>query len=195
MGSQAGWQWVFSIITKDDLVTETANSADASATGYCSTKFALEGLSILLSYFKRQRGSEHFSIYRSRRVSCQRACHIRARAEGDLDGDLATLGPEPSVTSTTLSPAWMPIPQFNSGVQAFEQSVVGNEPGDSRKAVERMIELTKGTGMAAGKSVPLRVPLGTDGWTRIKAKCEETLRICDEWEEVAKSTDIEQSVV
>jgi hypothetical protein len=55
-----------------------------------------------------------------------------------------------------------------------------------------MIELAKGTGVAAGKAVPLRVPLGTDGWTRIKDKCEETLKICQEWEEVAKSTDVQQ---
>lgn len=52
-----------------------------------------------------------------------------------------------------------------------------------------MIELVKGTGMAAGKQIPLRVPLGTDGWERIKAKCEETIQICEDWEEVAKSTD------
>lgn len=80
----------------------------------------------------------------------------------------------------------------STGVQAFEQGVIGNEPGDSTKAVTRMIELTKGTGMAAGKTIPLRVPLGTDGWTRIKDKCEETLKICEEWEDVAKSTDVQQ---
>lgn len=79
-----------------------------------------------------------------------------------------------------------------TGVQAAEQGIVGNEPGDSAKAVTRMIELTKGTGMAAGKAVPLRVPLGSDGWVRIKDKCEETLKICEEWEDVAKSTDVQQ---
>lgn len=55
-----------------------------------------------------------------------------------------------------------------------------------------MIELVKGDWMAAGKTVPLRVPLGTDGWTRIKAKCEDTLKICEEWEDLAKSTDVQQ---
>ena len=80
--------------------------------------------------------------------------------------------------------------QFNAGVKQFEQSVVGNEPGDSAKAVEFMIDLVKGTGIASGKTVPLRVPLGTDGLERVRAKCLETLKICDEWEEVAKSTDI-----
>lgn len=82
--------------------------------------------------------------------------------------------------------------QFNVGVKQVEQSVVGNEPGDPAKAVEIMIDLVKGTGVASGKTVPLRVLLGTDGLERIKAKCQETLAICDEWEEVAKSTDIKQ---
>lgn len=83
--------------------------------------------------------------------------------------------------------------QFNAGVKAVEQSVVGNEPGDCAKAVQRMIEVTKGNGMAAGRTVPLRIPLGSDGWARVRAKCEETLKICDEWEGVAKSIDIQQA--
>lgn len=79
--------------------------------------------------------------------------------------------------------------QFNAGVRQIEASVVGNEPGDADKAVACMIELVKGTGVAEGKTVPLRMPMGTDGWERIKAKCEETLNICNEWEDVAKGTD------
>lgn len=79
--------------------------------------------------------------------------------------------------------------QFNAGVRQFEASLVGKEHGDADKAVTRMIELVKGTGMAAGKQIPLRVPLGSDGWERVKTKCEETIKICEDWEEVAKSTD------
>jgi hypothetical protein len=78
---------------------------------------------------------------------------------------------------------------FNAGTRAQVDGIIGNEPGDPAKAVERMIELVKGTGMAAGKTIPLRVPLGSDGWARVKEKCEDTLRICEEWQEVAKSTD------
>jgi NAD(P)-dependent dehydrogenase (short-subunit alcohol dehydrogenase family) len=79
--------------------------------------------------------------------------------------------------------------QFNAMARQVEQGLVGSEPGDAEKAVARMIELVKGTGVAAGRTVPLRVPLGSDGWGRIKAKCEEMLAICNEWEDVAKSTD------
>jgi hypothetical protein len=79
--------------------------------------------------------------------------------------------------------------QFNAAVRQGEAGIVGNEPGDADKAVALMIELVKGTGVAEGRAVPLRVPLGTDSWERIKAKCEETLKICAEWEGVTKSTD------
>ena len=80
--------------------------------------------------------------------------------------------------------------QFHAGVKEFVAQVVGNEPGDPEKAVARMIEMVDGTGMAAGRTVPLRVPLGTDGWGRIKGEAEDLVRICEEWEDVAKSTDI-----
>lgn len=49
-----------------------------------------------------------------------------------------------------------------------------------------MIELVYGTGMAAGKTIPLRVPLGTDGWSRIKGNYEENGKVYVEWEEVNK---------
>lgn len=65
-----------------------------------------------------------------------------------------------------------------------------SSPGDPEKAVARMIELVRGAGFAEGKKVPLRVPLGSDSWSRVKTKCEETLEICQEWEDMAKSVDI-----
>ncbi|KAK5635719.1 hypothetical protein RRF57_011431 [Xylaria bambusicola] len=81
---------------------------------------------------------------------------------------------------------------FNAAVRDVEAGIVGNEPGDAAKGVSIMIDLVKGTGVAAGKEIPLRVPLGADGWGRIRAKCENMIKICDDWEQVAKSTDIAQ---
>ncbi|RWA10994.1 hypothetical protein EKO27_g4132 [Xylaria grammica] len=66
---------------------------------------------------------------------------------------------------------------------------IGNEPDDATKAVAVMINLVNGTGVAAGKTIPLRVPLGSDGLAVIRAKGDRIVQICDEWEEVAKSTD------
>ncbi|KAK9415416.1 hypothetical protein SUNI508_10440 [Seiridium unicorne] len=78
---------------------------------------------------------------------------------------------------------------FKEAVGKAEASIIGNEPGNADKAVSVMIDLVRGTGAAAGKQVPLRVPIGSDGWAKIKSKCEETLKICEDWEEVARSTD------
>jgi hypothetical protein len=79
---------------------------------------------------------------------------------------------------------------FNAAVRGVEAGIAGNEPGDAEKGVAIMIDLVKGAGVAAGRNIPLRVPLGSDGWGRIRAKCENMIKICDDWEEVAKSTDI-----
>lgn len=83
--------------------------------------------------------------------------------------------------------------EFLAGAKAHVASVVDNEPGDPDKAVDRMIELVKGTGMAAGRDVPLRVPLGSDGWDKVKTKCKETLKICEEWADVASSIDVKSA--
>lgn len=81
---------------------------------------------------------------------------------------------------------------LNSQTRAQVAGIIGNEPGDSVLAVDRIIELVNGTGMAAGRTIPLRVPLGSDGLDKVKTKCEETLKICQEWEDVARSTDMKR---
>ncbi|KAI8272748.1 hypothetical protein K4K60_011899 [Colletotrichum sp. SAR11_57] len=78
---------------------------------------------------------------------------------------------------------------FNAACVEQGAKIYGTEPGDPEKAVERMVELVRGEGMAEGREVPLRVPLGTDGWGRIKKKCEDMVKVCEDWEDVAKSTD------
>ncbi|KAF3764013.1 NAD(P)-binding protein [Cryphonectria parasitica EP155] len=149
MSSQAGWH------------------ADPSATGYCATKFALEGAVECLS--------KELAIFApGLKVLLIEPGYFRTRAFSNI---------------SHIDPRIDDYAEFNLGVKAFEQSLVGNEPGDSTKAVQRMIEIVKGTGMATGKQIPLRIPLGSDGWSRIKAVCEETLKICEDWEDVAKSTD------
>ena len=81
--------------------------------------------------------------------------------------------------------------EFNKASLAFEAAAYGNEPGDPVKAVERMIDVVKGEGMAEGKPMPPRLPLGSDGLKVVKDKCMETLKLCEEWEELIVSTDIE----
>ncbi|KAL7800065.1 hypothetical protein V8C37DRAFT_3549 [Trichoderma ceciliae] len=147
--------------------SQAAWHADPSAGSYCAAKFALSGAVECLA--------KELAIFSPGiKVLIVEPGYFRTKVFSNINHV------EPRIPDYAL---------FNAGVRQFEASLVGNEPGDADKAVTRMIELVNGTGMAAGKQIPLRVPLGTDGWDRVKAKCEETIKICEDWEEVAKSTD------
>ncbi|KAI3332324.1 NAD(P)-binding protein [Xylariaceae sp. AK1471] len=145
--------------------------ADPGAGGYCATKFALEGAVECLS--------KELAIFApGLKVLIVEPGYFRTRAFSNINH----------------VPARMPdYAQFNANVRSIEAGVVGNEPGDAGKAVAIMIDLVNGTGVAAGKTIPLRVPLGRDGWERIRAQGASLVNICDEWETVAKSTDIDTS--
>ncbi|KAI0146360.1 NAD(P)-binding protein [Xylariaceae sp. FL1272] len=142
--------------------------ADPGASGYCATKFALEGFAECLS--------KELAIFAP---------------------DIKVLIVEPGYFNTRAFaninhvPARAPdYSEFNTSVRAVEAGVVGNEPGDASKAVDIMIDLVNGTRVAAGGPIPLRIPLGTDGWVRAREKGKSLVSICDAWEKVAKSTDI-----
>lgn len=92
---------------------------------------------------------------------------------------------------TPIPPRVQEFADFHAVVKAGAEAISGTEPGDPEKAVTRIVELVRGTGMAEGRNVPLRVALGSDGWERIRYKCETVLKGCQEWEEVARSTDFE----
>ncbi|KAJ4251463.1 hypothetical protein NW762_011447 [Fusarium torreyae] len=156
--------------------SQAAWHADLSASGYCSTKFALEAVSVA--------------------KAIPGAVECLAKELAIFSPGLKILIVEPGLCRTPvfnkLTHVEARVPeyaQFNDAVRQSEATLTANSPGDPDKAVTRMIELVKGAGFAEGKTLPLRVPLGSDSWSRIKSKCEETLDICREWEDVAKSVD------
>jgi hypothetical protein len=79
--------------------------------------------------------------------------------------------------------------EFNKRSIAFEQQAYGNEQGNPKKAIQRMIDVVK-EGMARGKPTPPRLPFGTDGLKVMMDKSQATLKICREWEAFTKSTDV-----
>ncbi|KAJ9144917.1 NAD(P)-binding protein [Pleurostoma richardsiae] len=145
--------------------------ADPAASAYCASKFALEG-AIECLY------KELTLVAPAIKVLIVEPGYYRTRAFTNINYGAARVSA---------------YAQFSAGSRAYVKGVVGNEPGDPDRAVERIVELVKGTGMASGRTVPLRVPLGSDGLARVKAKCEDMLKVCDEWEDVAKSTDFAPS--
>ena len=64
-----------------------------------------------------------------------------------------------------------------------------SQPGDVELGVKIIIDLVRKEGIAAGRDVPFRLPLGSDCYETIKEKCEETLKLLDDWKDVIKSTD------
>ncbi|KAI1458761.1 NAD(P)-binding protein [Annulohypoxylon moriforme] len=63
------------------------------------------------------------------------------------------------------------------------------QPGDTQKAVKIIVDLVRKEGCASGREVPFRFPLGTDCYDTLKEKCEETLRLLQDWNQVINSTD------
>ncbi|RYC65835.1 hypothetical protein CHU98_g407 [Xylaria longipes] len=145
--------------------------ADPGASAYCATKFALEGAVECLS-------KELAMFAPNLKVLIIEPGYFRTRAFSNINH---------------VPPRVPAYAEFNAAVRAVEAGIVGNEPGDAAKAVSVMIDLINGTGVASGRVMPLRVPLGSDGWQKIRAQGESIVKICDEWEEVAKSTDFKFS--
>lgn len=60
------------------------------------------------------------------------------------------------------------------------------QPGDILKGVKVMVDiLTRKT----GKEIPLRVALGSDSYALMKAKCQATLALLEEWKDITTVTD------
>ncbi|KAF4467694.1 oxidoreductase yusZ [Fusarium albosuccineum] len=64
----------------------------------------------------------------------------------------------------------------------------GNQPGDVKKGCEVLVDILTG-----GKGeVPVRVVLGSDCVAYIRNECEETLKLLDQWKDVAATTDYDE---
>ena len=64
----------------------------------------------------------------------------------------------------------------------------GNQPGDVDKCAKVIVDVLTKSGVAKGREVPVRLALGTDTLEVIRKKCEDTLRLVAEWEDVSSST-------
>ncbi|KAK4077983.1 hypothetical protein Purlil1_12181 [Purpureocillium lilacinum] len=65
----------------------------------------------------------------------------------------------------------------------------GNQRGDVKKGCNVIVDTLTGTGLAAGKELPVRVVLGKDCEQRIRDKFTSTLQILDEWKDAIRNTD------
>jgi hypothetical protein len=84
------------------------------------------------------------------------------------------------------------IDEYRQHSEAMLKGLAGEDrtqPGNPVKLVGIVLDMVRQEGVAKGKEVPFRLPLGIDCYDAIKQKCEETLRMLQEWESVIRSTD------
>lgn len=85
--------------------------------------------------------------------------------------------------------------ELRKTVEGVVRAGDGTLPGDPRKGARLIVDAVRGEGDCVGKTLPLRLPLGDDGFQVVRESCEDKLRICDEWEEIMSKTrldDVEQ---
>ncbi|KAJ6130449.1 hypothetical protein N7512_003229 [Penicillium capsulatum] len=81
--------------------------------------------------------------------------------------------------------------ELNRLVREGCAAVNGNQPGDPKKACGLIVEAVRGEGRCAGKQLPLRLPIGSDAFQRLRENAAEKTRMCDEWEGITLETNVE----
>ncbi|KAF9035048.1 NAD(P)-binding protein [Hymenopellis radicata] len=74
-------------------------------------------------------------------------------------------------------------------VEAALQAYNGNQPGNPKKGVEVVLDVIRGEGKAAGKTLPTSLLLGSDCLQMVRAETQRHADMQTEWEDVTKSTD------
>lgn len=74
------------------------------------------------------------------------------------------------------------------GVKLVED-VNRKQPGDVAKGCRVIIDVLTQSGSAEGREIPVRLALGADAYGAIKGKCEETIKLLDEWKDVTTPTN------
>jgi hypothetical protein len=78
-----------------------------------------------------------------------------------------------------------------SGFTKLCEDTHDTQRGDPEKFANLTIELVKCEGIAAGKEVPLCLPVGPDSVPVVKARLEKQLKLIEEWENLLVNTDLE----
>ncbi|KAI1415160.1 NAD(P)-binding protein [Hypoxylon sp. FL1857] len=67
--------------------------------------------------------------------------------------------------------------------------VDNHQPGDVNKGAKVIVDVLTQTGVAEGREIPMRLPLGRDVLQVIREKCQDTEALLKDWEDVIVSTD------
>lgn len=75
----------------------------------------------------------------------------------------------------------------------FFDTFAGKQPGDPKKAVQRVMDVIQLQGMGQGKERLLRLPLGTDCFPRMMGKIDTMKADLEEMREIALSTAVDSA--
>ncbi|KAI1414544.1 NAD(P)-binding protein [Hypoxylon sp. FL1857] len=89
-------------------------------------------------------------------------------------------------------PFWQPL---NEAARVRSRGNYENPPGSAPDMVSKVIQIVKGTGVAAGRDIPLRIPFGSHCLSEMRKKIEQLQKTYDEWESVANGTDLEEGKI
>jgi NAD(P)-dependent dehydrogenase (short-subunit alcohol dehydrogenase family) len=73
-------------------------------------------------------------------------------------------------------------------VRGAMEAYNGNQPGDVVKSARVIVDVLTKEGVAKGREVPVRLPLGSDCLEVVRTACKNTRKMAEEWEEVIAST-------
>lgn len=78
-----------------------------------------------------------------------------------------------------------------SAVRQGEAAMIkynNKQPGDVEKGTKVIVDVLTGR---SGRDVPYRLVLGADANRTIRGKCEETIGLMEEWEDITTKTDLD----
>lgn len=78
---------------------------------------------------------------------------------------------------------------FGETMGVFANEIGPNVPGDVERMAGAIVGLLAGGQGDSGMVLPVRVVLGSDAVAVVRQKCQEQLKLLDEYEEVGKSSD------
>ena len=134
---------------------------------YCATKFAMAGLSESLRDEVAHLGIRVVLIEPGHfRTSFLSAGH-RIKAKNVIDD---------------LKPALDPL-------RGIFNSYDRHQPGDPEKGAELIVDALSGRGRCKGKTLPLRLAIGSDSVGIVQAVLNQSKKDLDEWSELSVTTD------
>ena len=135
---------------------------------YCATKFAMVGVSQSLRAEVAHLGIQVVHIepgyFRTNFLSGDH----KVKAQKVIDD---------------LRPA---IDPMRGAFQAYDK----NQPGDPVKGAQLIVEVLTRSGRAKGRSLPARLPVGSDALAFIEGVLEKEKKSLDEWKDLAATTDV-----